>query len=189
MQISALAFIETSLSSLEQSLGGRSAELRNIQLATLSPGGGPGIRTVVLRAFERLPAFAEMHTDARAAKVRDIAHASQVSLLAWSPAAQLQIRLDGSARLHRDDNVTRDRWDKLSPRARNTYGLRAEPGLPIQDPAEQVHLPQEQQFQQFSVIRVSLSNVDILHLDPDGGQTRASGRFTPSGIIASWIGP
>lgn len=189
MQQSALSFIETSLSSLERSLGDRNAELRNVQLATVSPGGVPGIRTLVLRAFERLPACAEMHTDARAGKARDIAHASRVSLLAWSSADHLQLRFEGSARLHRNDEISRGRWDRLSPKARNTYGLQSMPGLPIQDPDQQAHLPPDQQFQQFAVILISLSDVDVLRLDPEGGQTRARGHFTPSGITASWIGP
>ena len=142
-----------------------------------------------MRGFERLPACAEMHSDARAGKVRDIAQASRVTLLSWSSADHLQLRFEGDARLHRDDEVTRARWDKLSPKARNTYGLRAEPGTPISDPEEQAHLPPDEQFLQFTVILISLSNIDVLRLDPDGGQTRAYGRFTSSGIAARWIGP
>ncbi len=189
MQTLALPFIEDGLSALERSLTDRNAELRNIQLATSSPEGHPGLRTLVLRAFTRLPPCAEMHSDARAGKARDIAHAEQVTFLAWSAADQLQLRFEGSARLHRDDDVARARWDRLSPNARNTYGLRHEPGLPIADPEEQARLLPEQQFRQFAVILVSLTSVDVLRLAPGGSQTRAHGRFTASGITASWIGP
>jgi len=188
MQPSALAFLEAALSTLERSLHDRSAELRNIQLATLSPEGRPGLRTLVLRGFERSPASAEMHSDARAGKVRDIAHASQVTFLAWSSADRLQLRFEGSARLHRDDDAARARWDKLSPHARNAYGLRAQPGAPITDPGDQPHLLPEGQFQQFTVILVALASVDVLRLEPNGRQTRAYGRFTPSGMTAGWIG-
>ncbi len=189
MQTTALSFIEAALSALERSLHDRGSDLRNIQLATLSPEGRPGLRTLVLRGFERAPACAEMHTDARAAKVRDIAHAGQVTLLAWSSADQLQIRLEGDARLHRDDEVARARWDGLSPNARNPYGSRAEPGAPIADPDDQSHLPPDQQFLQFTVISVSLTDIDVLRLGREGSQTRARGRFTASGIGAYWSGP
>ncbi len=189
MQTTAHAFIETALSALERSLHDRGSDLRNVQLATLSPEGRPGLRTLVLRGFERSPARAEMHSDARAAKVRDIAHASQVTLLAWSSADQLQIRLEGDARLHRDDDVARVRWDGLSPNARNTYGLRAHPGTPVADPDDRTHLPADQQFLQFAVILVSLTGIDVLRLGPEGSQTRACGRFTASGIDARWSGP
>ena len=189
MQEPALSFIEAGLSTLERSLDDRGSDFRNVQLATSSPGRHPGLRTLVLRGFERLPACAEMHSDARAGKVRDIAQASQVTLLSWSSADHLQLRFEGDARLHRDDEVARARWDRLSPKARNTYGLRAEPGSPIPDPEGQAHLPPEEQFLQFTVILVSLSSVDVLRLDPDGGQTRACGLFTSSGITARWIGP
>ena len=206
MRMTALTFIETALSALERSLHERGSDLRNVQLATLSPQGRPGLRTLVLRGFERSPASAEMHTDARAAKARDIAHAGQVTLLAWSSADQLQIRLDGDARLHRDDDVARARWEGLSPNARNSYGLRADPGsrvaappprsgwraapgAPGAAPDDRSHLPPEQQFLQFAVILVSLSGIDVLRLGPEGSQTRACGRFTASGIDARWSGP
>ena len=188
MPTDALSFIEDALSALEGSLHDRGSDLRNVQLATLSPQGRPRLRTLVLRGFERSPACAEMHSDARAAKAHDIAHARQVSLLAWSSADQLQIRLEGDARLHRDDEVARARWEGLSPSARNTYGLRAEPGSPIADPDDRSHLPPEQQFLQFAVILVSLTGIDVLRLGPEGSQTRACGRFTASGIASRWSG-
>ena len=187
MPTQALSFIEASLSALEHSVREREGDLRNIQLATVSPDGEPGLRTLVLRGFERFPACAEMHTDARAGKVRDIAHASRVTFLAWSAADHLQLRFGGGAAMHRGDDLARSRWDKLPPSARKPYGLRAASGAPVADPAEQPHLPPAEQFGQFTVILVSLGSVDVLRLDPGGGQTRAHGRFTPSGIEAGWI--
>ncbi len=189
MQTSALSFIETALSTLEHSVGERSGELRNIQLATVSPDGRPAVRTAVLRTFDRATATAEIHTDARADKARDIAHASQVSFVAWSGDDHLQLRFDGAARLHRDDDVARDRWDKLPPKGRDTFGLRAEPGTPIADPEDQSHFPDEEQYRQFSVILVSLASVDVLRLDPESGQFRAAGRLAPAIVEARWIGP
>ncbi len=189
METTALRFVEDALSSLERSLHDRGSELRNVQLATLSPEGRPGLRTLVLRGFERAPGCAEMHTDARAGKARDIAHRPHVTLLAWSAADQLQIRLAGEARLHRDDEVARLRWEALSPNARKSYGLRSEPGTPIVDPDDRSHLPADQQFLQFAVILVSLTGLDVLRLGPEGSQTRACGGFTASGIDVRWSGP
>ena len=189
MQTSALSFIDAGLSALERSLHDHEGELRNIQLATISAEGRPGLRTLVLRGFDRSEACAEMHTDARAGKVRDIAHAREVTILAWSAADHLQLRFEGRARLHRDDEIARARWDKLSANARNTYGLRSEPATPIADPEDQSHLPPEEQFRQFTVILVSLTAFDILRLEPGGGQTRACGSFGPAGITGYWVGP
>ena len=189
MQASALSFIEGALSALEHSVQEREGELRNIQLATVSPEGHPGVRTVVLRDFQRSPAGAEIHSDARAAKARDIAHADHVTFVAWSAEDHLQLCFKGTARLHRDDEVARDRWDKLSEKGRGTFGLRAEPATEISDPEDQSHLPPEEQFQQFTVILVSVTSVDVLRLGEDGDQTRAYGTFNSSTIEAKWIGP
>lgn len=189
MEDTALSFVEAALSALERALRERGSDLRNVQLATLSPDGAPGLRTVVLRGFERMPAGLEVHTDGRAAKARDVDGDERVSLLAWSAEEQLQLRFEGTARLHRDDDVSRARWDALSPSARNAYGLRSDPGRRIDDPEDRSHLPEHEQFRRFAVILVSPASVDVLRLGPEGAQTRARGRFTGSGLVAEWIGP
>ena len=189
MDTDALAFINDALTTLEQALHDRGSDLRNLQLATLSPEGRPGLRTIVLRRFDRTPPTAEFHSDARAAKCRDVAYAQSVALLAWSAPDKLQLRFEGTARLHRADDLARARWDDLSPNARNAYGLKSFPGHTVAAPGGDAHLAPDEQFQQFAVLIVTLSNVDVLRLEGEGGQTRAYGRFMPSGLEASWVGP
>ncbi len=186
MEPSARAFIDNAIATLRRSVRDHEGDLRNVQLATVAPDGRPKLRTLVLRALD--DGVAEMHTDARAGKARDILHANAVALIAWSAADHLQIRLGGAASLHRDDDVAASRWDTLSANARKPYGLRADPASPIADPADQPHLPPDEQRRQFTVILVALESVDVLRLEPDGGQTRAQGRFTSDGVEAQWIG-
>ena len=188
MKTDAISFIEDGLATLHRSIEDH-GDVRNIQLATIAPAGDPDLRTVVLRAFERTPdPCAELHSDARAAKVGDIAHADRVALLAWSPPERLQIRLRGSARLHRADHVARARWETLSANARKPYGMRTPPGAPKAEPDDQSHLPPDEAFRQFVVIRVALLDIDILKLGPHGDQRRARGLFTSSGVTAHWVG-
>ncbi len=189
METTPLAFAESALEALQHALHDREADLRNVQLATMSPAGRPGVRTVVLRGLERAPPFAELHTDLRAAKVRDIGHSKAVTILAWSLADQLQVRLEGDAAVHHGDDLALARWNALSPGARKPYGLRADPGVSLSDPGEQAHLPPAEQFAQFGVVRVALSSFDVLRLGAGGSQTRAAGRFTSDGLVAEWIGP
>ena len=182
------SFIEVGLSMLAEAIDDH-GELREIQLATLSHDHHPSLRTLVLRAFERSPAAcAEMHSDARAAKVDEIARDGRVALLAWSPSRHFQIRFRGAARLHRDDEIARARWNALSLNGRKAYGLLAPPGTPIAETSDQSHLSPEEQFRQFVVIRVSLIEIDMLKLGLDGAQTRARGIFAPVGLSAEWIG-
>ena len=188
MEQSASAFIAAGLAQFASAVHDRGSDLRNIQLATVTPEGQPDVRTLVVRGFDRSQASLEMHSDRRACKVQDIEQASAVAVLAWSSADQLQLRFKGAARLHHGDPVAHARWDALSPNARNAYGLRSDPGRPIENPADQSHLPPEQQFQQFVVILVSLVSVDMLRLGPGGQQTRAIGRFAGEDLDARWIG-
>ncbi len=105
METDATAFVEAGLAALADSIE-RRGELRTLQMATVDRDDHPDLRSVILRAFEREPsARAEIHSDARAAKVGDILRTDRVALLAWSAEAQLQIRLRGSARLHRADAI------------------------------------------------------------------------------------
>ena len=189
MDTDARSFIDQALATFEHALHDRGSDLRNLQLATLSPEGRPGLRTVVLRQFDRAAPTAEFHSDARAAKCRDIAYARDVSLLAWSAADKLQLRFEGPARIHRTDDFARARGDALAPNARKAYGWRSSPGHTVAEPGLDEHLPPDEQFQQFAVVIVSLANIDVLRLEGEGGQTRAYGRFMPSGLEASWVGP
>ena len=182
------SFLQTGLAALEHALDAHGDDLRNVQLASVGADGRAALRTVGLRGFTRAPAVAEMHSDARAGKVGDIAREPRVSLLAWSAEAKLQLRFEGVARLHRDDAVARARWDALSENARKPYGLLAHPGTPIADPRDQPHLPAAERFGQFTVILVTLEGMDALRLGENGSQTRAAGRFGDVGLAARWVG-
>ena len=178
-------FVDEAFATFEHGLSERGHAFRNAQLATVSPEGRPGLRTVILRAFDRTPPTLEFHSDARAAKVRDIGHASHVALLAWSAGDRLQLRFEGTATLHRADDLARTRWDALSETARAPYGLRATPGHAVATPDGLDHLPPTERFQQFTVVRIALTSADILRLGDAGRQTRATTRFDQ----ATWLAP
>ena len=181
-------FVETAIAALERALGQRGHELRNVQLATVGPEGRPGLRTLVLRGFDRTPFRAELHTDARAAKVREIAHSRHVALLAWSGADRLQLRFTGTGLMHRGDDLARARWTALPSGARSAYGTLVEPGAPVASPDARDHLPPEEQFAQFAVISIALASLDVLRLEDHGGQTRAFANLQADPFDAHWIG-
>ena len=187
MPISSFCFIEDALSLLEHAVQDRASELRHVQLATVSPGGVPEVRTLVLRAFGVSPALAELHTDMRAAKAQAISAKPQIAMLAWSAAGQVQLRFDGTAALHCGDAIARERWQRLSPNARGAYGTRVAPGRPMADPDDRTFLAPEEQYRQFGVLLISLETVDVLRLGPEGRQTRASGRLDALRSTSEWI--
>lgn len=188
MPDSPATFIEEALSVLQRSLHDHGSDLRNVQLATVAADGAPEVRTLVLRAFAWPPGRLELHSDVRAAKVAAIAATERVALLAWSAEEQLQLRFSGTARLHRDDEIARDRWEGLSPRSRAAYGTVAVPGAGIPDPAGRPLLAPDEQYRQFGVLLIAIGSIDVLRLGPEGRQTRASGRFEPDGLNGTWVG-
>ncbi len=187
MPDSPATFIEEALSVLQRSLHDHGSDLRNVQLATVAADGAPEVRTLVLRGFTWPPGRLELHTDVRAAKVPAIAATGRVALLAWSAEEQLQLRFSGTARLHRNDEIARDRWDKLSPRGRAAYGTVARPGAGIADPTDRPLLAPDEQYRQFGILLITIGSIDVLRLGPDGRQTRASGRLGADGLDGAWV--
>ena len=188
MPASPTTFIEDALSVLKRALHDHGSDLRNVQLATVSAAGAPEVRTLVLRDFTWPPGRMEMHSDVRAAKVPAILATDRVAVLSWSAAEQLQLRFTGTACLHRDDALTRDRWETLSDRGRAAYGTVAIPGTGIPDPDDRPYLEPDERYRQFGILLVTLGSVDILRLGPEGRQARAMGRFGADGLRAEWIG-
>ncbi|MCQ8242081.1 pyridoxamine 5'-phosphate oxidase family protein [Rhizosaccharibacter radicis] len=189
MPASSRPFIADALDAVARAARDRDGELRTVQLATLGTDGAPSVRSVVLRALEG--SEAELHSDARAGKVRDVRREPRVSLLAWSAEAKLQLRLDGTALLHEGDAFARERWDALPDAGRTAYGARAAPGEAIDDPGDRRWLQDEERFRCFVVMRVRLHRVEVLRLEPHGNQTRAVAGLDRSGALHNerWIGP
>ncbi|MEO1719336.1 MAG: pyridoxamine 5'-phosphate oxidase family protein, partial [Pseudomonadota bacterium] len=102
-------------------------------LATIAGDGAPAQRTVVLRACRPSHRELEFHTDARSAKMAEIANGAAVGWHVWDPRTSLQFRISSQARAHRGDTVAEAAWDRLHPGSRAIYAQSASPGAPITD--------------------------------------------------------
>lgn len=167
------ALHERALAALAAAPADRHSPFRWLQLATATSDGTPALRTLVLRRFEVAPPVATFHADRRSPKIRAIAARPAVALLAWAASEQLQIRMDGVARIHADDDAARAEWDALSPGARATYALAAEPGTAVT--AAEAEARVTDAFAQFAVIRVAIARFDLLELGSEGAQFRVRG--------------
>ena len=170
----ALRFIADALDLVARALDDRAAPFRNLALATASATGAPRVRTVILRALDLDPLALTLFTDIRAGKVGDIAAEPRVSLLAWSEADKLQLRIEGRATVHGPgSDIARRFWQDLPPHGRNAYGLDATPGTAIPAPDAPHGLPDAERAGFFAAVTVTAERVDVLRLGPHGAQTRA----------------
>ena len=136
------------------------------------------LRIMVLRACD--PGFAALrfHTDARSPKAGKIGSGAPVSLLAYDPAAKIQIRARGTGRIETHGAVADAAWSQANAFARRCYLAESGPGTPVARPVSGLPgevegiRPSEEQLvparENFAVLLVTLTSLDWLYLAHNG---------------------
>ncbi len=155
---------------------------RHPTIATVARDGRPEMRTVVLRGADRAAATVEVHSDTQSAKVRALTANSHAALHVWSARHHMQLRLALRVEILTGDTVA-DRWQKVPPAARISYGTDPAPGTPIDNnlsynkPADPTR---------FAVLLCHMTEIDVLHL----GQDHRRALFTAqTGWRGTWLAP
>lgn len=110
---------------LGQGAADRRSPFRLAGFATVDAAGRPALRVAVLRQVCPTTRTLQIHTDTRAEKVTHLRRAAAVALLFYDPRAQVQIRVTGAARLHRDDDVAQAAWAAAPAPSLHLYTARA----------------------------------------------------------------
>ena len=166
-------------------------------LGTLSKNG-VSLRTVVLRKAQPDLRTLVCHSDVRSDKVTELRQNEPVSWLFYSPADKIQIRAEGRAKVHHQDDVALEGWQNSRLSSRRAYSTLAGPGTPTAEPES--GLPDfligrsptleesEAGWPNFAVIVSTIERFDWLYLDAKGHR-RA--QFTWDGLdfAATWVIP
>jgi pyridoxamine 5'-phosphate oxidase len=161
-------------------------------LATLGRDGAPRLRTVVLRGVDRELRTLRVHCDARSDKAAEIAADPRVSLHAYDPKAKLQVRIEGRARLHGEDDAARAAWGASRPMSRVCYGTSPGPGTPLPaggayaQPRDDAAV--EAGFPEFRVIVLTAARLEFLYLARQGHR-RALFTWDGDEAAATWLAP
>ncbi|MEL6494560.1 MAG: Npun_F5749 family FMN-dependent PPOX-type flavoprotein [Cyanobacteria bacterium J06623_7] len=168
---------------------------RYFQLATISPDGYPRNRTVVFRGFldddsDRL----KIITDARSAKIGDIAHQSQAEICWYFTKTREQFRISGSLQLitssnsdlflHKARQIT---WHNLSDPARSQFAW-PEPAQPAAEASAFEVTPPDPQvpLDNFCLLLLAPTKIDHLQLKGNPQQrflyARERDRWTTRGV-------
>jgi pyridoxamine 5'-phosphate oxidase len=164
----------------------RKHPFRFLSMAT-SDSEGIGLRYVVLREVdENLDLY--IYTDQRSAKVGQIRANPAVSLLFYHPRKNVQIRVDGRAELHHNDELAARHWQKVGEFGRKSYGSKHAPGATINHPTEAYQWPEEIDSTHFTVIKLVPVKLETLQLGRSE-HLRAQFDRTPEGWKKVWIAP
>lgn len=174
----------------------RKSPLHTPVVCSVDADGLPQARVMVLRKADPTAATLRFHTDARSPKVLQL-NGKPVSVLAYHPGEQQQLRICGTARIGTDDAVVDGIWDQSTLFARRCYLAQMAPGTPLPGPAS--GLPAWIEGQQptaeqiaparpnFAVLWVDVTAIDWLHL-ANSGHRRALFR-SADGWAGEWRAP
>ena len=123
-----------------------------------------GLRYVVLRKVTK-PFELMVYTDARTEKCKHIAERPQLSFLFYHPGQKLQVRIDGAATLHHDDDVANAEWKNVQGIGQRAYSPQRAPGSTISTPEEAHDWPDEIDGKHFAVIVCHPRTIEALQLN------------------------
>ncbi len=81
----------------------------------------PSLRVVVLRRFWRKPRGLAFHTHSGSPKVEEIKVNPNVSWVFYHVEEKIQLRINGVAKIHTDDELTEEQWIATHPFSRRCY--------------------------------------------------------------------
>ncbi|MDX1313963.1 MAG: pyridoxamine 5'-phosphate oxidase family protein, partial [Eudoraea sp.] len=114
-------------------------------LATVGMERLPRQRTVVLRHLDDELKLT-FYTDARSKKMMHLKENNKVGLLFFHPKKLLQIRIEGLARVIKDEETLKKYWPGIQPKARKDYTTVAPPGTFLEHPDQLEYLDEENHF-------------------------------------------
>lgn len=160
----------------------RHAPTRHPTLATVSPDGWPQVRTVVLRAADRLNGRLEIHTNAYSPKMADLMATPVAALHVWDSGSHLQIRLQADVMISQGTEVAKT-WDGVPERSRAAYSRSSVPGQAIPTALAYASDPDPSAF---AVLHLNIRSMDLLHL---GSNHRRAQFDRGHNWVGRWVAP
>jgi pyridoxamine 5'-phosphate oxidase len=144
--------------------------LHLLTMATVSPDGRPNARVMTNRGVDRLAGRVWFYTRMDTPKVADLHARSAVCVVGYDRACGVQVRLNGTVRVHQRDAMAEEHWGHIAQVAQWLYQL---PDLDRESPVGiDPRLPQDREKltagltarsrAQFGVIEMMVETVDWL---------------------------
>ena len=161
-------------------------------LATQRGDGFPAIRTVVLRSVDETQHRLRFHTDARSAKLCEISADPRVAMHFYDTPKKVQLRINGRATLHRDDELADMAWRATRLFSRACYRVAAMPGAAVENPhalsSNDDTDDLEAGRENFAAISVSIDCLEWLYLAARGHR-RARFSWINGAVEGTWLVP
>jgi pyridoxamine 5'-phosphate oxidase len=117
----ASAMLDYAFGLLQRAVKDRRSPLHTPTIATMGQNGWPRARTVVLRHVDASGRILRFHSDRRGDKIAELTQNPRISLHGYDLQHKFQIRIEGNATIHRDDEVAELAWHTSQPMSRVCY--------------------------------------------------------------------
>ena len=176
---------------LETGVNDGTSPLHTPTLATISAEGVAEARTVVLRGADRAAATLRIHTDRRTRKVEELTRDPSCGIHAYDSAQKIQLRLQGSASLHQDDDVATAAWAASQRHSKICYHQVEAPGVALIDPnlaSNEPDLDIDAGQANFCAVLIALHQIEWVYLHHLGHRRARWSRVGPD-WIGTWLAP
>ncbi|MEM7280697.1 MAG: pyridoxamine 5'-phosphate oxidase family protein [Pseudomonadota bacterium] len=146
------------------------------------------VRTVVLRFADAAQRALHCHTDIRSPKVEGIRENPTVSLLFYDAGTRIQLRVRASADIHQNNEIAEAGWAASTLDSRQCYRHVHGPSTPISRGGEPPQLIESDGYENFSVVRCEVQEIEWLFLRHTGHQ-RCRLRFDAGDWHSQWLAP
>ena len=127
-------------------------------------------RVMVLREFDFDEKLLRFHTDNRAAKIKNLKQNSSATVIGYDPDLKIQIKMQGVANVHINDEVTEMAWNESTARSKKCYSVKGGSSKEILDPEEYdiTNFEVEDGYKNFAVIVFKFNSLEFLYLKSSG---------------------
>ena len=135
-------------------------------------------RVVVLRKADEKNLSLQFHSDIRSTKINAIKKNPNSSLLFYGKKEKIQLRMKVESKLHYNDEITKESWDKTGHISRKCYLVTNGPGTESDKPTsgldnkfdnfDYTKEESEAGYKNFCVIRCKVKSIEWLYLAAKG---------------------
>ena len=135
-------------------------------------------RIVVLRKANEKDLYIQFHSDIRSTKIDVIKKNPNNSLLFYGKKEKIQLRIKVESKLHYNDEITKESWDKTGHISRKCYLVTNDPGTKSEKPTsgldnkfDNFDFTKEESeagYKNFCVIKCKIKSIEWLYLAAKG---------------------
>ncbi len=149
-------------------------------------GGQPSARTVVLRRVDATQRQLICHTDIRSPKVQAFREQPNAAWLFYDRDGKTQLRIEGTVRVHHDDELAKTQWLASAERSRMCYATSTAPSTAVSGPEPSA--PLTSGVDNFAVVNCTVRMIDWLFLRHEG-HLRARFTWQQEAWRGEWLAP